>query len=71
MAECAPYVSRLLALTEDFRIRLDGKKREKNLMDFHDMEHMALQILTRKTPEGCSPPPQRWKCGNFMQNHDR
>ena len=55
MAECAPYVSRLLALTEDFRIRLDGKKREKNLMDFHDMEHMALQILTRKTPEGVQP----------------
>lgn len=49
------YVSRLLALTEDFRIRLDGKKREKNLMDFHDMEHMALQILTRKTPEGVQP----------------
>ena len=55
MAECAPYVSRLLALTEDFRIRLDGKKREKNLMDFHDMEHMALQILTEKTPEGVQP----------------
>lgn len=55
MAECAPYVSGLLALTEDFRVRLDGKKREKNLMDFHDMEHMALQILTRKTPEGVQP----------------
>ncbi len=72
MAECAPYVSRLLALTEDFRIRLDGKKREKNLMDFHDMEHMALQILTEKDAGGGAA--HRHSAGNagiLCGNHDR
>ena len=55
MAACAPYVSCLLSLTDDFRMRLDAKKREKNLMDFHDMEHMALQILTEKREDGVYP----------------
>lgn len=55
MAACAPYVSCLLSLTDDFRIRLDAKKREKNLMDFHDMEHMALRILTEKREDGVYP----------------
>ena len=36
-------------------MRLDAKKREKNLMDFHDMEHMALQILTEKREDGVYP----------------
>ncbi len=35
-----------------FKEKLDAKKREKNLLDFADMEHMALQILTRKRPDG-------------------
>lgn len=30
-----------------FGERLTEKKREKNLLDFEDMEHLALQILIK------------------------
>ncbi len=48
MQACAPAVCTLIDLTLDFCARMDAAKREKNLLDFGDMEHMALQILTRK-----------------------
>lgn len=43
--DCA--LEELVRLTLLFRDRLDEKKREKNLLDFGDMEHMALRILLR------------------------
>lgn len=42
----------LVRLTLLFRDRLDEKKREKNLLDFGDMEHMALRILLREQEDG-------------------
>ena len=41
-----------MRLTLLFRDRLDEKKREKNLLDFGDMEHMALRILLREQEDG-------------------
>lgn len=38
----------LARLTEDFIDAFAEKKRSKNLIDFSDMEHFALQILTRE-----------------------
>lgn len=35
-------------LTLQFMERLDEKKRKKNILDFSDQEHLALQILTRE-----------------------
>ncbi|MFQ8702375.1 MAG: UvrD-helicase domain-containing protein [Eisenbergiella sp.] len=46
----------LVRLTILFRERLDEKKREKNLLDFGDMEHMALRILLRVQEDGSIVP---------------
>ena len=35
----------LCGLTEEFHRRFSEKKREKNLVDFNDIEHIALKIL--------------------------
>lgn len=46
----------LVRLTLLFWERLDEKKREKNLLDFGDMEHMALRILLRVQEDGSIAP---------------
>lgn len=38
-------VESLLDLVLLYKQKLEGKKREKGILDFHDMEHLALQIL--------------------------
>lgn len=43
-----PMLLPLLKLTRDFARRFDEKKREENIIDFSDMEHLALQILYDK-----------------------
>ncbi len=47
----AGHVLELLSLTEEFTERFDRKKREKNIVDFGDLEHMALTILSREGEE--------------------
>ncbi len=41
-------VSALLDIVLRYHVRLDEKKREKGLVTFSDMEHMALKILLKK-----------------------
>lgn len=51
LARCrqvSPVVRELAELTIRFGERFAEKKREKNLIDFSDMEHLALQILCRR-----------------------
>ncbi len=43
----SPLVRELAALTARFGERFAEKKREKNIIDFSDMEHLALDILCR------------------------
>ena len=38
----------MLSFALDFSAALEEKKREKNVIDFSDMEHKALQVLLRK-----------------------
>lgn len=38
-------VAELLCLAEEFASRYQEKKREKNIVDFNDLEHYALEIL--------------------------
>ena len=45
MALCDRAVKELCRLTIRFKELFDAKKREKQLIDFSDMEHFALQIL--------------------------
>ncbi len=44
-------VEMLVKLTEEFMKRFSDAKREKNILDFTDMEHFALQILMEKDGE--------------------
>ena len=52
MKQCEGVVKELVSLTLAYKERLDAAKREKNIVDFSDMEHFALQILLEKDEEG-------------------
>ena len=48
LAVCRGPVEELIRLTEVFTDAYAAKKRQKNLVDFSDIEHFALDILVRK-----------------------
>lgn len=48
-ALCAPMVQELTQLAIEFKKRMDEKKRAAGILDFSDMEHLALSILLRMT----------------------
>lgn len=48
MRSTAENVRVYTELTIEFMKRLEEKKRKKNILDFTDQEHLALQILTRE-----------------------
>lgn len=49
---CAVPVNVLIDLVIDFSHRYRDEKRKKNLVDFNDLEHFALEILVKKTEAG-------------------
>lgn len=51
-AACRRAVREMIGLTICFKRKFDERKREKNLIDFSDMEHFALEILVRKGENG-------------------
>ena len=54
--DCAAAVRALVDLVLEFMRRLEEKKREKNLLDFSDMEHLALKILQNRREDGTVEP---------------
>lgn len=48
MQGCRPAVLTLLRLAEEYGTRYQAAKKEKNLVDFSDLEHFAIQILLRE-----------------------
>ena len=48
-------VKELVRLTQAFLLRYSAAKRKKNLVDFGDLEHLALNVLSEKTPDGEKP----------------
>ncbi|MDY5180899.1 helicase-exonuclease AddAB subunit AddA [Butyribacter sp.] len=50
--EMAPAVDELVNLTIDFIDAFAERKKEEGVIDFNDMEHFALQILTDKDENG-------------------
>ena len=52
MKICREPLEVLVELTKEFIARFGEKKREKNLLDFTDMEHFALDILMTKDEDG-------------------
>lgn len=45
---CRPQVNVLVGLVKEFARRFEEKKREKEIIDFSDMEQYALRILTER-----------------------
>lgn len=42
----------IIAVTKEFYLRFNEKKREENVVDFNDVEHFALEILLQKGEDG-------------------
>lgn len=47
-----PYMKMISKLTLDFMDRFKIKKRERNLLDFNDLEHLCLKILMNYDDDG-------------------
>ena len=56
LQKSAETVKELILLTLSFGERLQAKKREKNILDFGDMEHYALEILLQVSDDGSFVP---------------
>ncbi len=52
LAGISESVGALLELAEDYGRRLMKAKTERAILEFSDVEHLALQVLTEKTPDG-------------------
>ena len=46
----------LVSVTKEMINRYEEQKKEKNLLDFNDLEHMALRILVERAEDGTSRP---------------
>ena len=46
-----PYIKKLTELVLEFGYRFNKKKRERNLLDFNDLEHLCLKILSEEDEE--------------------
>ncbi len=55
MQLCAPTVEMLIKLVLEFDERFRARKKEQNMIDFSDMEHMALEILLERDGERIVP----------------
>lgn len=53
----APAIDTLVELTEDFSARYKVAKIERGLVDFSDLEHYALQVLTTEEDNKLRPSP--------------
>ena len=47
-----PFIKKLTELTLEFMRRFQERKRERNILDFNDLEHLCLKILTNLDEEG-------------------
>lgn len=52
----APAMNTLLSLTMEFRERLKARKEENKIVDFNDLEHLALEILVDHKEDGKTQP---------------
>lgn len=54
-----PYREELIRLAEEYEQLYFSYKKEKNVYDFDDLEHIALQILVERYEEGGMPVPSQ------------
>ncbi len=55
MRDAAPHVRALHAFVTTFARVYTAKKQEKNILDYSDLEHMAIRLLSEKTADGYFP----------------
>ncbi|NLM10207.1 MAG: helicase-exonuclease AddAB subunit AddA [Clostridiaceae bacterium] len=53
--EVYPVISCLGRLVNEFTARYNEKKRSRSVIDFNDLEHLCLKILTQTTDKGIVP----------------
>ncbi len=58
METCRAAVESLVDLTLAFKETFDRKKRDKNILDFDDIEHFALSILVKRDDDGACVPTE-------------
>ncbi len=63
LREAAPLLKSLQALTLDFSRRYTGKKRARDLLDYSDLEHLAIRLFCN--PDGAPTPTAREVAGRF------
>ncbi len=61
MMQMREPVEELISLTLEFGRAYSAKKREEQILDFSDMEHLALQILTERGEDGGVTPSETAK----------
>lgn len=66
MKELKPHVETIVELVTSFASRFSAVKKEKGLVDFSDLEHYCLQVLTEKLAEDGSRIPS--DAALFYQN---
>ncbi len=57
MQDCAPVISGITQFVCRFADRYAAEKIRKNMMDFDDLEHFALQILVKRVDGNICPTP--------------
>lgn len=63
----APARRELISLTLEFSRRFSEKKRKRNVVDFSDMEHLALQILVTRKDGICEPTDVAKSYGEYFE----
>jgi ATP-dependent helicase/nuclease subunit A len=58
MREMKSHIDTLANLVRKFSLQFSAVKREKGLVDFADLEHLCLKILTTKTSDGHFEPSE-------------
>jgi ATP-dependent helicase/nuclease subunit A len=58
---CRPPMLALLRLTEQFTSRFTERKRADGVVDFHDLEQLALQLLWDGNPRRASAIAKHWR----------
>ena len=66
MAVCGEAVGALVDLTLAFKEAFDAKKRDKNILDFDDIEHFALSILVKEEDDRCVPTETALEYRNYF-----
>ncbi len=61
MMQMREPMEELISLTLEFGRAFSDKKREEQILDFSDMEHLALEILTERGEDGAVMPSQTAK----------